>query len=117
MALDVKKYGKAAWDFLFQPRYRLPVPPNIHAEAAVGARARALLDSEVYRDAVRSVREGIHIRWSVSPIKDIEGQHELRLMLKLLDDLEADMQESADTGAIASVQIAQEQSKQAKRKA
>lgn len=97
------------WDFLFS-RKKLE-PPNIYREAELGAKAAALLNDETYQNAVRSVREGIHQRWADSPVMDVEGQHELRLMLKLLGDLEANIAAAINTGHLASAQIAEERKK------
>lgn len=86
-------------------------PPNIYREAELGSKAKAFLADETYQNAVRSVREGIHQRWADSPVGDVEGQHELRLMLKLLGDLEANIESAVNTGYLASAQIAEEQKK------
>lgn len=102
------------FDFLFS-KEKIE-SPNIHKEADLGAKAEALLRDETYQNAVRSVREGIHIRWSASPITDVEGQHELRLMLKLLDDIEANIEEVVRTGKLAAVQIAEEKAKEKRKK-
>lgn len=69
-----------------------------------GARARALLDSPVYLEALKAVRDGIYEQWAKSPIRDIEGQTSLRLMLKLLDDLEGNINRVATTGKLAAAQ-------------
>lgn len=55
--------------------------------------------------ALSSVREGIRTKWEQCPIRDTEGQHQLKLMLKLLNDLEANIREVATTGKLASIQI------------
>jgi hypothetical protein len=93
------------FDFLFKKRGF--ESPNVYKEAEMGGKAEALLRDETYQNAVRSVREGIHLKWAASPVTDYEGQHELRLMLKLLDDIEANIAEAARTGKLAAVQIEQ----------
>ena len=96
-------------DFLFKKRDF--EPPNVFKESELGARAEALLRDETYQNAVRSVREGIHLKWANSPVADVEGQHELRLMLKLLDDIESNIFEVVRTGKLAAAQIEQEKKK------
>jgi hypothetical protein len=103
-------------NFSFLRRDKRLAEPNINKEAELGAKAEALLRDETYQNAVRSVREGIHIRWAASPITDVEGQHELRLMLKLLDDIEANIAEVVSTGKLAAVQIEQERAKEKRKK-
>ena len=105
MALELS--GGRLWDFLF-PRHEPQRSPDIQAEASKGAHASALLESDTYKDAFRKVREGIHIRWAGSPVADKDGQHELRIMLKLLDDLEANIKEIAVTGKLAAIQLDQQ---------
>jgi hypothetical protein len=85
-------------------------------ESERGTRARLLLESEPYKEAVGKVRAGIIDRWSKSPVADKEGQHELRLMLKLLDDLEGNIKAVANDGVLADVLIAQEKEKESRLK-
>lgn len=78
---------------------------NLHKEVDRGVRAAQLLENETYKESVGKVREGIMLRWAQSPLADREGQHTLRLMLKLLDDLEGNIREVALTGKMAEQQI------------
>lgn len=84
---------------------------NLHKEATVGAVARGLMENEAYRNAVSEVRSAILRQWEAAPLRDKEGHHELKLMLKLLNDLEANIKQAADTGKLAEMQIAQEKEK------
>lgn len=81
---------------------------NLHDQLAKGTRAEQLLGSDVYRDGVKAVRQAILDTWAQSPIRDREGQHELRLMVKLLDDLEGHILSMVNTGKLAKAQIEQE---------
>lgn len=87
---------------------------DLSLEASRGGRADALLKSDIYQEAVGKVRNAIIDRWATSPVSDRDGQHELRLMLKLLNDLEGNIKTVADTGKLASIQIAQEQEKKSR---
>lgn len=88
---------------------------NLRKESERGARARLLLESEAYTEAVGTVRQAIIDKWSNSPVADRDGQHELRLMLKLLNDVEANIKDVAETGKLANLQIAREQESLARR--
>lgn len=81
---------------------------NLHEQSAKGTRAQQLIESDIYRDGIKGVRQAILDTWSSSPIRDVEGQHELRLMLKLLDDLEGHIVSMVNSGKLANVQIEQE---------
>lgn len=79
-----------------------------HEEMARGARAKALLEDEMFREAIDKVQAGIIASWKSSPVRDIDGQHELKLMLKLLSDLEGNIRQVMETGKLASIQIERE---------
>jgi hypothetical protein len=85
-------------------------------EVEKGSRARALLESEPYKDAVTKVRQGIIDKWATSPVIDREGQHELRLMLKLLDDLEGNIRSVANDGKMAQEIISREKEQESRLK-
>lgn len=81
---------------------------SLETDIAKGSRAEMLLKSDIYRESVGKVRQGIIDQWATSPIRDIEGQTTLRLMLKLLEDLEQNIVSMANTGKLAAAQIKQE---------
>lgn len=54
-----------------------------------GAKAQALLQNPVFTEAFDSVSQAIHDQWANCPVRDRDGAHELRLMLKLLTDVRA----------------------------
>src|SRR5512139_616813 len=74
-----------------------------------GELARQLLNSEIYTDAIAQVRQAIIEKWISAPMRDIEGQHELKLMLKLLGDVTGYIENTLQTGKMASIQLEQEQ--------
>lgn len=84
---------------------------NLISESERGAQAERLLSDPLYVEAVTIVRQAIIERWSASPIADLTGQHELRLMLKALDDVEGNIKRVVVTGKMANQQIAEEQEK------
>ena len=83
---------------------------KLQEEIERGSRAQILLRNEVYQEAVGKVRQGIMDAWAESPLRDTEGQHELRLMLKLLTDIEKNIERVATTGTLALRQIEHERS-------
>ena len=81
---------------------------NTETEAEKGRQAELLLDNPVYQESIEIVRNRIISSWESSPIRDKEGQHELKLMLKLLLDLTANIKLVAETGKLAKIQIERE---------
>lgn len=77
-------------------------------EAEEGDKAQRLLDSEAWKNAFVATRQAILEKWATSPVRDQEGQHELRLLIKLMDDLEGHIRSVANTGKLARAQIVQE---------
>lgn len=81
---------------------------ELNTEVRRGEIAASLLNNEIYKEAVASVHDGIVHAWSNSPIRDKEGQNELRLMLKLLTDLQRNIETVMQTGKLAKIQIERE---------
>lgn len=67
--------------------------------------AKQLLDNPVYQESIANVRSAIIAAWSNAPVRDVEGQHELKLMLKLLTDLENNITRAINDGKIAQIEI------------
>ena len=67
--------------------------------------AKFLLENPVYTESVETVRNAIIKGWENAPIRDTEAQHELKLMLKLLNDLELNIKRVVDTGKLAQIEI------------
>jgi hypothetical protein len=79
---------------------------GLDEEVNQGANAeRVLGDISPYFSMVEAA---ILAAWKKSPVADEKGQHELRLMLKLLDDLKANLNTAIQSGKLASVQIERE---------
>ena len=55
------------------------------------------------------VEDAITDKWKQSPVTDTEGQAKLRLMLKLLGDLQANINETIQTGKMAKIQLEADQ--------
>lgn len=79
---------------------------SLDDEIAAGNNAeRVLGDVSPYFDLVEAA---ILDAWKKSPVADEKGQHELRLMIKLLGDLKANLKTAIDTGKLAKVQVERE---------
>jgi ABC-type siderophore export system fused ATPase/permease subunit len=81
---------------------------NVYEEDARGRQANELLENSMFREAVDTLRQSLVDKWLASPIRDIEGQHELRLMAKLLGDIEGYIANIAKTGKMAAIQLERE---------
>ncbi len=75
-----------------------------------GIEAELLWQNAIFTEAREGVRNAIIKKWAASPIRDREGQHELRLMLKLLDDLEGNIQTVMRDGKMAEHNLKTKQS-------
>lgn len=66
-----------------------------------GEEAQRLLENPIFREAVDGIKAAIIEKWEICPIRDYEGQKELKLMLKLLNDLESNIIKVVSSGKIA----------------
>lgn len=79
---------------------------RLEDERKLGADAEYLLDHPIYKDAVNRLRDEIMQQWRNAPARDAEGRERLWVMLKLLERIEAHIATVAQTGRMASKQIA-----------
>lgn len=79
---------------------------NTEQEIAEGNRAELLISDIAPYFAM--VEAAILDKWKTSPVADAEGQHELRLMIKLLADVKANLHTAVETGKLAKIQIERE---------
>ena len=73
-----------------------------------GVRAKSVLDDSTYQAASKAVRDAIIEQWENCPIRDREGAHELKLMLKIHRDIEAHMRKAVTDGQFAAEQLKQD---------
>lgn len=73
-----------------------------------GEQARQVVENEIYIEAWQGVRDALISKWEACPIRDKEGQHELKLMLKLLSDVRRNIETVMQTGQMAKIQIERE---------
>jgi hypothetical protein len=82
---------------------------NVYEEDSRGRQAADLLENSIYREAIDTLRQSLVDKWRSCPIRDKEGQHELKLMDKLVGDIEMYIANIAKTGKMAAIQLEQEQ--------
>src|SRR5688572_7067626 len=68
-------------------------------------RAQHLLEDEVLTQAFADVRAAIIEKWEGSPIRDSEGQHELKLMLRLLTEVRGNLELAVTNGKLAAADL------------
>lgn len=69
------------------------------------AKAQALLSDPELSAAFEAVRASILERIEACPIRDVEGMMNLRLQLKLLNDVRANLQSVVNTGKVIQERI------------
>jgi len=74
---------------------------SLDEREARARRAAELLANELYVQAWNDVEKAILDRWASSPIEDIDGQHELRLMLHVMRSVKTQIEHVVQDGKIA----------------
>lgn len=72
-----------------------------------GQKAARLLADPMLMDAKAQVAQAIHDAWERAPIRDKEGAHELRLMLKALSDVWALLETAVANGKMSAIEFDQ----------
>lgn len=78
---------------------------NLEEQLAAGSRAQRLLDDPILSKAFDDVRLAIIEKWESAPLRDREGAHELRLMLKLLADVKGSLELAVMNGKLAADEL------------
>jgi len=73
---------------------------NDHEILRQANKAATLMDDSTMKAAFAGVRAALLDRFEACPVRDIEGQHEIKLMLKLLNDVRANLQSMIDSGKV-----------------
>lgn len=77
----------------------------LEADLERGARAARILADDTFTGAFDTVKQTIHEMWEACPIRDKEGAHELRLMLKLLGDVRGVLEAAVEDGKAAKAEL------------
>ena len=96
----MKPISREFWDYLFN-RPKL----TDTAEVQMGREAQELWEHPAFNQALLDIRTAIHEKWATEGVDDVEGQRTLRLMLKLLDDLEGNIKRRMSNGKLAEIVI------------
>jgi hypothetical protein len=72
-----------------------------------GQKAEKLLNDPILCESFDLVRQAIVDQWAACPIRDKDGAHELKLMLKLLGDVRANLERAITDGKIAAIELEQ----------
>lgn len=80
----------------------------LEVESSRGVRARAILESDLFQEAVNKVQEDIFEKFSSLDPSDTEGLRVQRIRLKGLADVTRQLQTVMETGRLADEQIAHE---------
>lgn len=78
---------------------------NLHQISQKGHEAERLLENPLLKEALDSMNIAIHQKWEDSPLTDTQGQHELRLMLKLMKDFEGNLKRFVQDGKMARFEL------------
>jgi hypothetical protein len=78
---------------------------SLEADLDRGVRAERLLANPLLIESFDMVRAAIIEKWEASPMRDKEGAHELKLMLKLLTDVRANLEQAVTDGKLAAAEL------------
>jgi hypothetical protein len=78
---------------------------SLEEQIVAGTRAQRLLEDPALVKAFDEVRAGIIERWESAPLRDTEGHHELKLMLRLLQDVRGNLELAVQNGKLAADEL------------
>lgn len=79
--------------------------PTLQEQLDRGIKAQKLLADQLFNEAFQTVSNAIHDQWANCPMRDKEGAHELRVMLKILGDVRAVFECAVDDGKAAAAEL------------
>lgn len=81
---------------------------NESAKIDRAQKAQRLLNDELFNEAFNLTRQAIFERIETTPLRDVEGLSQLRLCLKLLGDVKANIKQILNDGKVAEFNIEQQ---------
>lgn len=78
---------------------------SLGADLERAQRAERILNDPTFDEAFKLVSAAIHEQWESAPIRDKDGAHELKLMLKLLGDVRANLERAIADGKLAAHEL------------
>lgn len=81
---------------------------KLAGESGRGAKAEALLNDSLFKEAFDLVEQDTMTKWKTCPVRDQEGQLVLRLKMQVLDEVKRLIRDVAITGRLANEQLNRE---------
>jgi|TARA_R100001480_G_scaffold97399_1_gene102080 hypothetical protein len=78
---------------------------ELEKEQQRGHRAKAILEDEIFVEAIQKVSGELDAEWVNSPVRDTEGREKIYMMKKMLNVLLVQLRSVMETGKLASKQI------------
>lgn len=78
-------------------------------ESGKGSLAKDVLENDQFQEAFEAIRSAILQKWEDCPVRDKEGQHELKLMRNMLEQVKTYLVTTLESGKMADIQLASEQ--------
>lgn len=78
---------------------------SLEVDVERGRKADRLLQDPMLNEAFDLVHQAIHERWEACPLRDRDGAHELRLQLKTLNDVRANLEQAIQDGKLAAAEL------------
>ena len=78
---------------------------DLEKEQQRGHRAKAILDDEIFVEAIQKVSGELDAEWMNSPVRDTEGREKIYMMKKMLNVLLVQLRSVMETGKLATKQI------------
>ena len=78
---------------------------ELEKEQQRGHRAKAILEDEIFVEAIQKVSGELDAEWLNSPVRDTEGREKIYMMKKMLNVLLVQLRSVMETGKLASKQI------------
>lgn len=82
---------------------------DIDVNLARGARAKEILENELYIESFEIIKNEVMTAWQQSPSRDLEGREKLYLMLAMLNKVQSTLQTVLETGKIAQHELTHKQ--------
>lgn len=74
-------------------------------EIHLGNRAKAILEDEIFTDAVKKIEDRLNQEWLNSPLRDTEAREKIFLMRKMLETIINEITSVMDTGKLANKKL------------
>jgi hypothetical protein len=78
---------------------------SLDADIDRAQQAAAVINNPAFTEAFALVSQAIHEAWESAPIRDTEGQQILKLQLKLLGDVRANLERAIADGKVAAHEL------------